>query len=123
MAGVRGSVPQVEAGGDLALRVGQKWHPQIARKHIRTSQGNLPAHRKEKGDPTYSGVSLREIGATMCAWLRPLLRGRITLQLVPRRVNINIGQVGISVALKGELVHDAVVSVCCQRVVCRARWH
>ena len=53
----------------------------------------------------------------MCAWLRPSLRGRIALQLVPRRVNFNIGQVGISAALQGELVNDAVVSVCCQRVV------
>ena len=83
------------------------------------------AHRKETYPHIATKRALRpkagcvcgKSGATMCAWLRPSLRGRIALQLVPRLVNINIGQVGISIALQGELVHDAVVSEGCQSVI------
>ena len=57
------------------------------------------------------------LGAVNCAWLRPSLGGRIALQFVPRWVDVNVEQVGVSITLQGELVHDAVVSVRCQHRV------
>lgn len=59
----------------------------------------------------------------MCAWLRPSLGVGVALQFVPRWVDVNVGQVGVSIALQGELVHDAVVSVSCQRVVFNRKSH
>ena len=53
----------------------------------------------------------------MCAWLRPSLGVGVALQFVPRWVDVNVGQVGVSIALQGELVHDAVVSVVRQSVI------
>ena len=86
------------------------------------SKRHRSADRKEKWcGECMQGVAVGTSEAGKCARLRQSLGFGVALQLMPRRRDgLNIGQVGISVALQGELVHDAVVSVCCQRVVCRA---